>query len=300
MQRYLYSLCAIGFYLISFTAHGQHENKVHLKNPISMNDTSKQKNPLKKELVNVNFTEPLFINQNGGKGETLLWYSVLTDFSPELYATYNMHANDTHGYNIYASNSTIIGMYRFAYSDWFSYYGLWCPIPSSRVRVQLKDTFRLKIKTASGSSENAAYTYQLISREPVAEQKLKDVMQTDLAKYFGLKVRWVKEKTKCLVLTASDTGLLAYKGGAYWTEARKNHLKMNKVTLKEMIDYLALGTGYAYSPYPLLDETGYKGLLGIEVKTNVLNYKDLDKALKKYKLRISLQEREVPILYITD
>ena len=60
--------------------------------------------------------------------------------------------------------------------------------------------------------------------------------------------------------------------------------------------------GYYYdSPYPIIDETGLKGDLGdfsleVDFDDPVL----LDKALAKYKMHFTLEEREIKVLVIRD
>jgi hypothetical protein len=127
------------------------------------------------------------------------------------------------------------------------------------------------------------------------------MMQRDLGNYFGIEVAWVKKIKKCLVLTAEDTSLFSYAGGEYWIEARDRILKMNKLPIVAMLEQMQCTTSWAYSPYPIIDETGYKGDISLEIEGNILDYKALDKALsEKYKMHLRLEDREVKVLVLTE
>ena len=54
------------------------------------------------------------------------------------------------------------------------------------------------------------------------------------------------------------------------------------------------------SPYPLLDETGYKGRIDMELMTDLTDMSLLNAALNKYGLAFIRAEREVKLLVIRD
>ncbi len=126
-------------------------------------------------------------------------------------------------------------------------------------------------------------------------------MQADLQRFVGLDAKWVKMKKKCLVLTAKDTALISYKNGGRRAVINETDINLNNVTVKYFLDFMEDGTNYFYSPYPLVDETNFKGMLGdIMFTTEVSDYKQLNKALQKYKMSLTLEDRLIDVLVITD
>ena len=59
--------------------------------------------------------------------------------------------------------------------------------------------------------------------------------------------------------------------------------------------------GSGYSPFPLINESGFENKFGlIKSNTDASDHKQLDKALQKYGIRFTLEERELDVLVITE
>ena len=126
-------------------------------------------------------------------------------------------------------------------------------------------------------------------------------MKADLQRFVGLDAKWVKMKKKCLVLTAKDTALIAYKSGGRRAVINETDINLNNVTVKYFLDFMEDGTNYYYSPYPFVDETNFKGMLGdIVFTTEVSDYKKLNKELQKYKMSLTIEDRVIDVLVITE
>jgi hypothetical protein len=134
------------------------------------------------------------------------------------------------------------------------------------------------------------------SRTELVDRSVKDI-----AEHFHVEVYWKKEVKKCLVFTMFDSTLARYRSGTPITQTAEVKFRMNNCTVSEMIQHMEAASNYYNSPYPLVDETGYSGLLGgIQIETDVYNYAALDEALKKYGIRLKLESREIPLLTIVD
>jgi hypothetical protein len=257
----------------------------------------------KKDFDKVDFDqrEPLFINGNGGPPEGLMWYSVVAGYTGNFDGGINLSADEKNGYSIAITNASIIGMCRFAFSNRVSGDNMdWLPL--SFIELNLKDKTRFEEKSVEGEiMYRNHYTYQLIA-PPIKKKQLLTYMQQDLQRYFNIDVKWEKRKKPCLVWTIKDTTRVHYDGSEIRGRMNDVLLTINGPwSVSETIRELETGTPYHYSPYPIIDETGFKGKLGgIEIETDINNHEALDKAFQKYGMRFKLEEREVDVLVITD
>ncbi|MEJ0031506.1 MAG: hypothetical protein WDO15_14540 [Bacteroidota bacterium] len=65
--------------------------------------------------------------------------------------------------------------------------------------------------------------------------------------------------------------------------------------------YMEVASRYSRSPYPIVDETNYNGLLiGIRYQGNGLDLKQFDKDMSKYGIHIRLEAREVDVLVLRE
>jgi hypothetical protein len=102
-------------------------------------------------------------------------------------------------------------------------------------------------------------------------------------------------------LTASDTSLIAYKGGDTIVKMTDVEFNLNNVKMSYVLKYMEDVTPYHYSPFPIIDETGFKGKIGnISITTKINRHESLNGALKKYKMSFTIKERELEVLVVTD
>lgn len=242
----------------------------------------------------VDFSEPLYINGNGGNGDHLKFYSVLSDYYPGLYGSTRI--DSTGGF---LSNSTVVTKLRYLFKSKTNRFGAQNFFPAARVKLEVKDPHKYAHKANGRVPDENFFTYQFISREPLPPGKIRSYMLEDIKRYFGVDCYWSKEKKMCLVLTAPDTMKLSSKGGEAVGGISHTHIKVNNITVQEFIDNILAVTDYHHGPYPWVDETGFKGTLGqISFQCDVLNWEELAKNLHPFGLQLKLEEREVPILVI--
>jgi thiol-disulfide isomerase/thioredoxin len=250
------------------------------------------------EKASYNFADPLFINNNGGNGEELVWYSILSKQIPGLPSTYYLTADDQNGYRIGMSNLSILELYRVAYSNRTSIDGAFARLQYNRIVFDVEDSSKYFAKTNGMNDPKLYYTYQLIS-PPATKERLQEVMQLDLQKFFGLKASWERKTIKCLVLSASDTSKLIYKNGKRALMLHDNIVKLNNVQIGSVVKFIEDFTAYQTLPYPIIDETNFKGNVGgIDLNVNFLDHKAFDKALQKYDMSLKLEDREVDLLIV--
>jgi hypothetical protein len=201
------------------------------------------------------------------------------------------------------TNSSILDMFRFLYGGGGGYnrFGAMLRVPLNRVKLIGADTSRLVPLLNDKVQLKNIFSYQLFMKHRAYKTELIDRSLKDVAEHFQVEVYWKKERKKCLVFTMFDSTLAMYQSGAPITQTADVKFKMNNCTVTEMMQDMEAASNYYDSPYPLVDETGYSGLIGdIEIETDVYNYAALDEALKKYGIRLKLESREIPLLTIVD
>ncbi|RNL87741.1 TlpA family protein disulfide reductase [Sinomicrobium pectinilyticum] len=256
-----------------------------------------------------NEQKPLFIQGNGEEqlADRLIAQSVLTKAVPgtiDGYSVYPFRARRLKkGEIITVINAPLEGLYLFANKNNASTYCInRTLIRPGRVVLEINDS----IKPEPG------YNYQLTVDKLTPIKELQEKMRLDLKKYFGFQAQWQKRYKKCLVFSIADTLRISYNGSKkamfimddvnFKVSGTQSLFPGHTFTMPDIIDWMeTMIPYYADLGYPILDETGLKGPVSLEVETNVSNYKALDKALKKkYGMRLTLEEREVEVLVIGD
>ncbi len=282
---------------ITYSASVNSKNISALLNNENVNMPQKLGN---EEYISAIFQKPLFLDDNGGKAKEVYAYSFFGKGDYKLFPTYGLVSNDSRKeYLVVLTNYCLMDFYRLAYSNRFTHLGLEM-VMANRTILQTADSAKYIEKVNGELIRDNLYVYQLIS-PPASTQDLQQLMQADLQRFVGLDAKWVKMKKKCLVLTAKDTALISYKNGGRRAVINETDINLNNVTVKYFLDFMEDGTNYFYSPYPLVDETNFKGMLGdIMFTTEVSDYKQLNKALQKYKMSLTLEDRLIDVLVITD
>jgi thiol-disulfide isomerase/thioredoxin len=286
----------------SYVKHFTHGDVLNSKNVKSILNNEELDIHQKTALdLTIDYTKPLFFNGNGGNGEKLIGNSVLSHYIDGLPNAFGLFADQKTGYSIVAINQSIQDLYRYAYSNRVDKYGTsLAPIPLSRIILEVKDKSAYTFQVEQEIQWKTLYTYQLTS-PPTTQKKMQEMMREDLKRYFNLETRWERRVVKCLVLTADDTLLIKPKGGALAFMVTDVEVKLNKVPMTFFVKDLEDASKYSLSPYPIIDETRYKGLIGgIDFAADVNDYRSLDKALQKYKMNFKLESREIDVLVISE
>lgn len=242
----------------------------------------------------VDYAKPLYIAANGGSGEHLLWQSVISGYYPGIYGTL---AIDSCSGTM--TNTTVVTMFRFLFKGENNRFGALNLFPSSRVELKVRDTSAYAYKINGEYRDDNFYSYQLFSRKAQNRETMRSMMIEDVKRYFGLDCYWSKARKMCLVLTAKDTSQLGHGIGEPIAAIRSTGMRLNNVTIQEVLENLMALTDYNNSPYPLINETGFNGKIGsISFEANIMDYRDLDRALNEFGLALTLQPREVDVLVV--
>jgi len=258
------------------------------------------KQAIQKKVFVVTKNEPIFVNGNGGvhASNAFHWSSSLTSGQDDVSAESDIFYDSIQGYGITLTGSSLLHLYGTAYNnrlrpdDYFDF------LPLGRMEVIANDTAKYHSKDFVRGG--ASYNYQLISGKRSREQLL-EMMRQDLDRYFNLDVKWEKRQKRCLVFSMFDSTLVKRKVIGEDPYIRDMGILLDRLTMRNVITLMELGTQYRLKYYPIVDETQYKGLLtGIVEEGNGLDPVSLDKMLSKYGLHLKVEMREIDVLVLRE
>jgi len=175
---------------------------------------------------------------------------------------------------------------------------------TNRTIYEVRDSSRLVYKAGAVSpdqwSQENLYCYELKLPPHLATQAWK-IMQRDLQLHFPqYRASLQFRKRKCLVLLRSSSlDKIGSGGGQEGSSFNQYGFRLHNFPLIRLIAELN-GTYMSALPYPVLDETNYKGRVDITLQANLGSVAELNEALKKYDLELQLLEREIPVLVIAE
>ena len=153
--------------------------------------------------------------------------------------------------------------------------------------------------------KNSSYNYDL-RIPPDGDINIYRCMQEDLNRYFDIKATVVKNKVDCWVIVrTSNKDKLRSKGkvSKYIHQGvhRDSLFYYHNLPMKEFVDHLQALTAYRKIPFPIVDETAYKGNADIGLSQYIdkkMTLEALRKDLKKYDLDIIQKKVAVPTLVL--
>jgi len=257
----------------------------------------------KEELVTtVDYTKPIFTQENAPTPNTYTkWQSTLTGYIDGLVSTFGCYEKNEMAPFITMINHPLIDLYRYAFSDQHDSDGMLTRIESSRVQIEVRDSTKFTTQKNNERILTNYYTYQLITGRETTEKDLQKMMQQDLNRYFNTTAQWEKRAKKCLIMSIKDTSEIRYENGPKVFRISDVELEINGHPINRLISFLKESTPYYNSPYPIIDETNFKGKLrNIKIEGNIYNHEKLNKELNKYGITFTLQERKLDILVLKD
>jgi thiol-disulfide isomerase/thioredoxin len=241
----------------------------------------------------------LFINGNGGPGERILFHSVLSKYTPGLpFFMASVNADGSSGSSIQSFNQPIERFYQIAYerekAEFF--------IPESRTILKLRDTVPFVGILNGKLNYESLYCYEL--KVPKSDfSSLKDMMKTDLKRYFGLDARIEKLIMPTLVFHAGDTTIVHSKGGHPQPDDEISifKVKITNLSFSRLFRHWVLAEYVSDGKFPLVDETNIRGNVDINIPAvNMSDWKSLAAALKPYNIYLEMENRETEVLVIRD
>jgi thiol-disulfide isomerase/thioredoxin len=254
----------------------------------------------------VNVAEPIFVDGNGGdsRRDAFIWTSSLTKAQRDVSAQSMFIYDAEQGYAATITGSSVFHLYTIAYDN-RTLPGDIVPqffngLPRSRAQLDVPDT--TKYYMGNWYKSERIYNYQLISGRPASLGKLQEMMREDLHRYFGLEASWEKQRKMCIVWSMFDSTLAKRKSISRDVYIGDDEISLDSVRVRDAIRFMEIGTSkYFNCPYPIVDETNYKGLLiGIRYEGNGFDLKQFDKDMSRYGIHIRLEPREVDVLVLRE
>jgi thiol-disulfide isomerase/thioredoxin len=239
----------------------------------------------------------------------LKYYSVILNYMPGLSGGWTRQVIDTVAKTVRVTrkNMTVIQLF----TDALSREGVSDPFQTAkfdfgkRVNLRIKDSSRYFYKQTYDETKDEwmsknCYTYETIM--PLEKRdKMNTLMLADLEKFFNTRCRIEKQNKKCLCLvrisnrdrikSVSKQGLSVFDKNRDTTK-----LQLQNALTKWLLEKISEAN--KNTPYIFFDDTGYKGLIDIEVNKELLaDIPRLRKELRsKYDLDLVEREKKVEIL----
>lgn len=177
----------------------------------------------------------------------------------------------------------------------------------SRIIWKAKDStnFFWPQKKREDMNSMEVFTYELIAPRQDST-KLNQYMIEDLNRYFGrmyhINGKLINKKVKCLVLIdKKKQNNWKSMGGnkEYELDNNKQKLKVKNYPLS-MLLFQWMSFSVPLYPQPIIDETGYTGLVDIELEVDLQNIESINKGLARYGLEFKEKFRKVKMILIDD
>lgn len=254
----------------------------------------------------MNYAKPLFINGNFGPnnttGSNIMLSTVITPYLPDVRSIGSVLASKKQNIALgFLGNFALKDMFRILYGKRGD---LRFAVHDARVAFKNLDSSKYVMTLDGIIRQENRYTIQLIAKKYVPLEDIKKKMIADLELWFGLKTGWERQKKTCVVISRNSNPLPIIQSGKLvgGQQVGNTWFNVNYITMEELID--EIGSNIAWfkkGPYPIVDETGFKGILGaIRFYPNkVIVYQTLKELLAEHGLNLSIQEREVDVLVIS-
>jgi thiol-disulfide isomerase/thioredoxin len=245
-----------------------------------------------------NRQKPLFLENNGGSGENMVFHSLISSYSEGLQGGYMVTDPDSiHGRKLTFRNRPLTEIFNIAYGEGVTWFG------PNKIKVESSNRDLLVPPVNAPVEEwfrQNAYSYELIVPASIMED-MYHIMQRDLTSFFTrYSVGVEKRNIKCLALVrTSKVDKLKTSGGKSETSFSPLGCVMQNFPLDRFVSQLD-AIYMQKSPYPVIDDTGYESWVDLTVNANLSSKESVNEALAKYDLKFVEKEMLVPMLVIKD
>jgi thiol-disulfide isomerase/thioredoxin len=229
-----------------------------------------------------------------------VYHRLVPGYEDDLPAKWENWPEDSKGKRIFCSNLAMPDLFALALGEGVEAF------PRNRRVYEVKDTSDF-ILDVSGEEAiewaklgKHATGYEV--RVPPGMGKLAfEIMLGDLRQYFtDYDVRVDRRPVKCLALVRTDSvDRLRSKGGKSLSEFDGISAKLVNFPLVRLVAELS-AEFMCRSPYPIVDETGYKPWVDLEINARLSDVKAVNKELAKYGLALELREEPLDMMVIRD
>lgn len=244
---------------------------------------------LKEDRFDVDVTQPLFINGNGGTGTETICRSMLTGYLNGVNGSDGVHTKNGSLTGLYAINQSLYSLVKIAW-------GSHLPFIDNRVILNVQDAVHFNIPYEDTAAYRYQYSYEVMS-PPTTDSLLYAYMQADLKRWFNISVRQEVRKMKCLVLSGAsatarhkiyrDTGVALEP--FYMNKFIHNCTPANVVRLLNF-----------HSNTPIINETCSTAPVSVDLPHNLNDAAALCKAFGAGNLTLREEERDIGVTVITD
>lgn len=241
---------------------------------------------------------PFLVNNNGGKGENLIYHSVLTGHTPGL-PFGSIRKRDSTGMKYLGTNMSLRNLYHAAYSDQGKVFS------EATTRLEVKDPSKLTTglsgqRYVDWQKAGNGYCYELIVPRAIKKDFYR-LMQQDLDRLFPqYEARVEQRPTPCLVLrrTSKQDKLPKSQGGAPVIHHDIFGYRLKNASFYQLFYQINVTQR---SPYFLIDETGGQGqAIDLEIPATVMDLKAINQILAPYDVAFVAEQHTIPMLIIRD
>lgn len=239
---------------------------------------------------------PLFVEENGGKAPQILFRSILTPHQFGLSSTFTrLPMTDTTVVRLTFTNMTLATLFSFSKGGKDGAYS------PKNWRFFVQDTSRL---VSTGDRRDwylkNTYCYELILPKTLDSVKY-SIMDKEISRLFPqYSVTVEKSEVDVLALVrTNEVDKIKSKGGIPKSQFNAVGFELENATIKWIT--VQLGTVYLQNyPLPVVDDTGYTGMVDIKIDANLSDVNALNIALAKYGLELQKKKKEIEVLVFRD
>ena len=244
---------------------------------------------LKEDRFDVDVTQPLFINGNGGTGSETLYRSLLAGYLNGVNGETGILSKNDSITGIFAINQSLFTLVKMAWGDSIRY-------TDNRVILAVHDKEHFNIAYEDAAAYRYQYTYELML-PPVTDSMLHIYMQADLERWFHISVKQEVRKMKCLVLAVVSPGPPGklYRDTGVALEPLYTNKFIHNYPPAELVRLLNF-----HSSIPIIDETGSTAPVSVDLPRNLNDITALCKAFAANGLVLREAERDIGVSVITD
>lgn len=241
---------------------------------------------------------PLLFQPIGIEKEHVLFQSMLTRYVEGVQSRFDVIRDEQGSVTrITMANAWIQLMLALAWSDETRYFG------RSRIVLDVKDTSGV-ISNQDGAPFKAwlrdhAWCYEVIVPSRLSAN-IFEIMRSDMKRLFPQYIASVEKRAMpCLVLVrTSDNDKLKSSQASAVTNVDAFSLSITNSSIQLLVSQL--NHYLQHLNKPVIDETGYKGNVDINLDARLSSVDDLRKALKAYDLDLIEKKRDIEVLVIRD
>jgi thiol-disulfide isomerase/thioredoxin len=244
------------------------------------------------DLLNFSPDKPLLVDGNGGADNDFLYRSVLTKYIEGVGNTSGvLKNNDDKIIRFFMLNTPPVGLLRAAYPG---------ELNRSANEIINESGNKIAVIPASDSLYTNSFCYDLII-PPSTIKEMRNYIQEDIKRYFGLEVLTEKRKIKCIVLRKTDQiNRIISKGAEPDLDINKTSIKKFMTNQPVTVLIHLLNNLPATRSVPVINETNLSANIDMELPPNLygLTIGSLESFLKKAGFAVTETEREIEVSVI--